>query len=136
MDKYTAEAIEGMLCRELDDIVRHGIKSHQDLDDVKDMVSILKHLEDMGLTSKNEMNIKRYNSYDGWGKGDDSSTYYTHDDVGGKDSSHTYGPYMMRGYNRTGSKEEILEGLHQMVKDSSDEMVKSAILDCISKMEM
>lgn len=47
-----------------------------------------------------------------------------------------YGPYMMaRGYSGTGSKEEILQELHEIVENASDERVKNTVLECVSKME-
>lgn len=148
MDKYIADAIEAMLCRELDDIVRHGIKSHQDLDDVKDSVETIKNLakiESMGGYIEGGIDMREYSQrgsnyrMGNYAQGNSYNNYYGRDsyargDMGGN-PNRMYEPYMMKGYSGTGSKEEILEGLHQMVKDTSDEKIKTAVLDCISKME-
>ena len=44
MDKYTIDALKAMLWKELDAAVERGIKSHQDLDIVKDAAQTIKNL--------------------------------------------------------------------------------------------
>jgi len=44
MDKYTIGALKAMLCKELDEAVVRGIKTHEDLDIVKDVAETLKNL--------------------------------------------------------------------------------------------
>lgn len=44
MDKYTIDALKAMLGKELDECVAKGIKSHEDLDIVKDLTTALKNL--------------------------------------------------------------------------------------------
>ena len=44
MDKYTIDALKAMLGKELDECVVSGIKSHEDLDIVKDLTMTLKNL--------------------------------------------------------------------------------------------
>ena len=45
-----------------------------------------------------------------------------------------YDHSMMRGYSRTGSKAEMVEELKQMMNETSDQTVKTAIQDAIAKM--
>ena len=45
-----------------------------------------------------------------------------------------YDQPMMRGYSRTGSKAEMMEELKQMMNETSDQTVKTAIQDAIAKM--
>ena len=44
MEKKTMDALHGMLSAELDDMVKHGINTHEELDIVKDLLSSLKNL--------------------------------------------------------------------------------------------
>ena len=44
MEKKTIDALHGMLSAELDDMVKHGINTHEELDIVKDLLSSLKNL--------------------------------------------------------------------------------------------
>lgn len=46
-----------------------------------------------------------------------------------------YPGYAMRGYSRTGSKEEMLHQLKQMMSEADDEKIRTAISEAISKME-
>ena len=45
MEKYTIDALRAMLCKELDETVTRGIKTHEDLDIVKDSTEALKNLD-------------------------------------------------------------------------------------------
>ena len=45
MDKYTIDALKAMVGKELDECVAHGIKTHEDLDIVKDLTMVLKNLK-------------------------------------------------------------------------------------------
>ena len=45
-----------------------------------------------------------------------------------------YDHSMARGYSRTGSKTEMIEELKQMMNETSDQTVKTAIQDAIAKM--
>lgn len=47
MDKYTIDALKAMVGKELDECVAHGIKSHEDLDIVKDLTWVMKNLKDI-----------------------------------------------------------------------------------------
>ena len=149
MDRYTSEALKTILCRELDEYARSGIKNHQDLDIVKDLLESLKNLEKIEMNSMDmdsgmdEYNMRGGNSYrmGNYTRGNSYNNYTRNSyargsDMGGNNSYRYYDPYMMeRGYSGTGTKEEIMKELHQMVQDTSDEEVKRSILDCISKME-
>ena len=44
MEKKTMDALHGMLSAELDDMVKHGITTHEELDIVKDLLQSLKNL--------------------------------------------------------------------------------------------
>ena len=44
MEKKTMNALHGMLSAELDDMVKNGISTHEELDIVKDLLSSLKNL--------------------------------------------------------------------------------------------
>ncbi len=158
MDRYTMEALRGMLCRELDEAVMRGIKTHQDLDVVKDATEAIKNLNEIEMNLMNEspqmnmgMDMNRYSQQNGnyarrnYAQGN-SYNYYdegmfarggnSRADGGGGGNSRAYGPYMMaRGYSGTGSKEEILQELHEIVENASDERVKNTVLECVSKME-
>ena len=51
MEKYTIDALKAMLCKELDESVTKGIKTHDDLDIVKDLTETLKNLEEIEMNS-------------------------------------------------------------------------------------
>ena len=155
MDKYTIDALKAMLCAELDDLVRRGIKTHEDLDIVKDATEALKNLEKIEKHHMEEGLMEwapeKYSQRRGNYMMDDfarrnSYNYYDDDmafrrggnsgirDGGG--NSRAYSPYMMaRGYSGTGTKEEVMQELHQIIDTTTDEKVKSAVLECVTKME-
>lgn len=161
MDRYTMEALRGMLCRELDEAVMRGIKTHQDLDVVKDATEAIKNLNEIEMNLMGEspemgmgMDMRKYsqqnsnyarrnyamdNSYNYYDEGMFARGGNSRGNGGGGGqggSSRAYSPYMMaRGYSGTGSKEEVLQELHQIVEEASDEKVKGAVLECVSKME-
>lgn len=158
MDRYMLEAADTMLCREVEDIIRRGISTHKDLDVIKDSFEALYYSNElkksgeggMGEYSQRSYGMGNYaqgssyanydmNSYARGGQGGRSNAQGGGGQGGNSNASYLmYDPYMMarnRGYSGTGSKEEILQELQQMVKETSDEKVKSAVLDCISKME-
>ena len=147
MDRYTIEALKAMLCRELDDVVRHGIRSHQDLDLVKDAADALKNLEELGMSSMDEyadmgLDMRKYSQRGNNYRMRNSYNYYDEDSYArsmqggqGGNSNRMYPSMMARGYSRTGNKEDILQELHEIVENTSDDKVKSAVLECVSKME-
>ena len=44
MEQKTMNALHGMLSAELDDMVKHGINNHEELDILKDLLQSLKNL--------------------------------------------------------------------------------------------
>ena len=147
MDRYTIELLKTMLCRELDEIARQSITSHQDLDIVKDLIESLKNLEEIEMNSMElypepGMDMRRYsqrgsnyrmgNSYNYY----DGNSYARGEGGNNTGNSRMNEAYAMnRGYSGMGNKEEILKELRRMMQETSDDKVRSAILDCISKME-
>lgn len=153
MDRYTMETLKTVLCTELDIIARRGINSHQDLDITKDLLESLRNLEEIEKNSMNNLyemgmgaDMRKYsqrgNNYKmgDYSQGNSYNYYdgnsYARGNGGNPDgnSNRYYDSHMDRGYSGA-SKHEVVEELHQMVKNTSDEDVKKLILDCISKME-
>ena len=64
MDKYTIDALKAMVGKELDECVAHGIKSHEDLDIVKDLTMVLRNLHKIETygEEKTEVDMKKSTS--------------------------------------------------------------------------
>lgn len=153
MDKYILDAADTMLCREVEEVIRRGISTHKDLDVIKDSFEALYYSNELKKDVEGRMGEYSQRGY-GMGNYAQGNSYANYDmnsfargGQGGRSNAQggnsgnsylMYDPYMTamnRGYSGTGSKEEILQELHQMARETTDEKIKSAVLDCISKME-
>ena len=143
MERYTIDALRAMLCRELDETVMRGIKTHQDLDIVKDTTEALKNLDEIEMSMLGSQGMGEYSQRSRAGNYARGNSYnydgnsYLRDNMGDDGgNSRIYGPSMMeRKYSRTGSKEEVLQELHQIIENATDEKVKNTVLECVAKME-
>ena len=142
MEKYTIDALKAMLCKELDESVTKGIKTHDDLDIVKDLTETLKNLEEIEMNSMAKTEEMRgYSQLNSYARGNSYSPYnyynnsYARDDRNNTDVSRAYNPYMMGNYSMTGSKDEIIKELRQMAETTNNEKMKGTILECAAKME-
>ena len=164
MDKKVMDTLHAMLCGEIEDIAKKGTLSHETLDVLKDLVETEKNLEKIKKYKKEEesewedrgYSQRKYyidadyqpgmggNSYARGGNSYGYSMGRVYD--GGRSymdgsNSYMYDPRydmpmysMARGYSRTASKSEMIEELHKMMNEASDETVKKAIQEAITKM--
>ena len=160
MEKKVMDTLHAMICGEIEDIAKKGTLSHETLDVLKDLLESEKNLMkikkykkeedaeweemDRGYSQRKYYIDADYNpygpqmSYARGGRGMDGNSYgYSMGRVydGG---SYMYDPRydspMGRGYSRTGSKSEMVEELHKMMNETTDQTVKTAISEAIAKM--
>lgn len=163
MEKRTIETLRTMICGELEDIAKKGINTHENLDVLKDLLESAKNLEKIekyqGEREEKEMGMDRGysqrkyyidadyqpgmgNSYARGGRGmydmgnSQRGMNYGYD---GGNSYMYYDPRydysMARGYSRQGStKEDMIKELQQMMNETTDEKVKMAIHEAVTKM--
>ena len=157
MEKKTMDALRAMLCGEIEEIAKKGNLTHESLNILKDLIETEKNLgkiehfdkekeESQALMIPGYSQRKYYidadyqpgghmsyagptNSY-GYG----GRTVYDVDRNSYMYMSPQYDHSMARGYSRTGSKAEMVEELKQMMNETSDQTVKTAIQDAIAKM--
>lgn len=157
MEKKTVDSLRAMLCGEIEDIAKKGNLTRESLDILKDLIETEKNLgkiehydkekeESQALMLPGYSQRKYYidadyqpgghmsyagptNSY-GYG----GRTVYDVDRNSYMYMSPQYDHSMARGYSRTGSKAEMMEELKQMMNETSDQTVKSAIQDAITKL--
>ena len=157
MEKKTTDALRAMLCGEIEEIAKKGNLTRESLDILKDLIETEKNLgkiehydkekeESQALMLPGYSQRKYYidahyqpgghmsyagptNSY-GYG----GRTVYDVDRNSYMYMSPQYDHSMARGYSRTGSKAEMVEELKQMMNETSDQTVKTAIQDAIAKM--
>ena len=157
MEKKTMDALRAMLCGEIEEIAKKGNLTRESLDILKDLIETEKNLgkiehydkekeESQALMLPGYSQRKYYidadyqpgghmsyagptNSY-GYG----GRTVYDVDRNSYMYMSPQYDHSMARGYSRTGSKAEMVEELKQMMNETSDQTVKTAIQDAIAKM--
>ena len=160
MEKKTMDALRAMLCGEIEEIAKKGNLTHESLDILKDLIETEKNLgkiehydkekeESQALMIPGYSQRKYYidadyqpghmsyagptNSY-GYGNSYGGRTVYDVDRNSYMYMSPQYDHSMARGYSRTGSKAEMVEELKQMMNETSDQTVKTAIQDAIAKM--
>ena len=160
MEKKTMDALRAMLCGEIEDISKKGNLTRESLDILKDLIETEKNLgkiehfdkekeESQALMLPGYSQRKYYidadyqpghmsyagptNSY-GYGNSYGGRTVYDVDRNSYMYMSPQYDHSMARGYSRTGSKAEMVEELKQMMNETSDQTVKTAIQDAIAKM--
>lgn len=160
MEKKTMDALRAMLCGEIEEIAKKGNLTHESLDILKDLIETEKNLgkiehfdkekeESQALMIPGYSQRKYYidadyqpghmsyagptNSY-GYGNSYGGRTVYDVDRNSYMYMSPQYDHSMARGYSRTGSKAEMIEELKQMMNETSDQTVKTAIQDAIAKM--
>lgn len=157
MEKKTMDALRAMLCGEIEEIAKKGNLTHESLDILKDLIETEKNLgkiehfdkekeESQALMIPGYSQRKYYidadyqpgghmsytgptNSY-GYG----GRTVYDVDRNSYMYMAPQYDHSMGRGYSRTGSKAEMIEELQQMMNETSDQAVKNAIQEAITKM--
>ena len=157
MEKKTMDALRAMHCGEIEEIAKKGNLTHESLDILKDLIETEKNLgkiehfdkekeESQALMIPGYSQRKYYidadyqpgghmsyagptNSY-GYG----GRTVYDVDRNSYMYMTPQYDQPMMRGYSRTGSKPEMIEELKQMMNETSDQAVKNAIQEAITKM--
>lgn len=160
MEKKTMDALRAMLCGEIEDISKKGNLTRESLDILKDLIETEKNLgkiehydkekeESTALAMPGYSQRKYYidadyqpghmsyagptNSY-GYGNSYGGRTVYDVDRNSYMYMAPQYDHSMARGYSRTGSKAEMMEELKQMMNETSDQTVKTAIQDAIAKM--
>ena len=137
MERKVMDTLHAMICGELEDIAKKGTLSHETLDVMKDLLE----------SEKNIMKIKKYKKEEDaeWemDRGYSQRKYYIDADYEPY-RGHSYGrgdiyrdprydkPYM--GYSRAASKSEMVEELHQMMNETTDQSVKATISEAIAKM--
>ena len=156
MEKKTMDALRAMLCGEIEDIAKKGNLTRESLDILKDLIETEKNLgkiehydkekeESQALMLPGYSQRKYYidadyqpghmsyagptNSY-GYG----SRTVYDVDRNSYMYMAPQHDYSMARGYSRTGSKAEMMEELKQMMNETTDQTVKTAIQDAIAKL--
>lgn len=154
------DALRAMLCGEIEEIAKKGNLTHESFDILKDLIETEKNLgkiehfdkekeESQALMIPGYSQRKYYidadyqpghmsyagptNSY-GYGNSYGGRTVYDVDRNSYMYMSPQYDHSMARGYSRTGSKAEMMEELKQMMNETSDQTVKTAIQDAIAKM--
>ena len=153
MERKVMDTLHAMICGEIEDIAKKGTLSHETLDVLKDLLE----------SEKNLMKIKKYKKEEDaeWEmeRGYSQRKYYIDADYnpyspqmsysrGGRamdgyyDGGNSYGYYdpryespMGRGYSRTGTKAEMVEELHKMMNETTDQTVKNTIQEAISKIK-
>ena len=143
--KETLDNLHVQLCEELNEYSHRGIKNHEDLDVVKDLLSSIKNIHrikeymeedtnweegDMGQNSRQmrRMYSNKYYPMDG-----NSYTYNSNYDPYHKETIYTNTP-VMRGYSGA-TKEEMIDNLKKMVEETNYQDFKEAISTCIAKLE-
>ena len=161
MEKKTMDALRAMLCGEIEDIAKKGNLTHESLDILKDLIETEKNLgkiehfdkekeESRALMLPGYSQRKYYidadyqpgqmsyaggqNSYGMGGNSYGGRMVYDIDRNSYMYMTPQYDQPMARGYSRTGSKTEMVEELKQMMNETSDQTVKTAIQDAIAKM--
>lgn len=161
MEKKTMDALRAMLCGEIEEIAKKGNLTHESLDILKDLIETEKNLgkiehfdkekeESQALMLPGYSQRKYYidadyqpgqmsyaggqNSYGMGGNSYGGRMVYDIDRNSYMYMSPQYDHSMARGYSRTGSKAEMVEELKQMMNETSDQTVKTAIQDAIAKM--
>ena len=164
MEKKTMDTLRAMLCGELEDVAKKGNLTHELLDIVKDLLDSMKNLNKiekyqmeqegnvMDMTTDmrgySQRAMGRYyvdgeygNGYsynrrgDGYGRNIYNDSYMDGNSYLYYDPRYDHPMYSRRGgYSRTGSKQEMMDELRDMMHETNDEMVKKAISDAIDKM--
>ena len=157
MEKKTTDALRALLCGEIEEIAKKGNLTHESLDILKDLIETEKNLGKIERFDKEKKESQALML-----PGYSQRKYYIdadyqpggHMSYSGPTNSYGYGgrtvydvdrnsymymtpqhdQSMMRGYSRTGSKAEMVEELKQMMNETSDQTVKTAIQDAIAKM--
>lgn len=161
MEKKTMDALRAMLCGEIEEIAKKGNLTHESLDILKDLIETEKNLgkiehfdkekeESQALMIPGYSQRKYYidadyqpgqmsyagpqNSYGMGGNSYGGRMVYDVDRNSYMYMSPQYDHSMARGYSRTGSKAEMVEELKTMMNETSDQTVKTAIQEAITKM--
>ena len=156
MDKKTMDSLRAMLCEEIESIAKKGNLTHESLDILKDLIETEKNLgkiehydkekeESYALAMPGYSQRKYYidadydprignsyamdNSYMRGGR-----TVYDVDRNSYMYMSPQYTNSFARGYSRAGTKSEMIEELQKMMNETSDETVKKAIQEAVSKL--
>lgn len=153
MDMKTKESLRAMLCEEIDAIAKKGNLTRESLDILKDLIETEKNIGkiehyDMEKENSNALMVPGYsqrkyyidadyqpgmgmsygmgNSYMRGGRTvyDVDSNSYMY-----MEPQHS----MARGMSRTGSKEEMVKELHEMMNETTDAKVKEAIQKAITE---
>ena len=147
MDNKTKETLRAMLCEEIEGIAKKGNLTRESLDILKDLIETeknigkIEHYDDEkkmkeglvpyegGYSQRNGMG----NSYMRGGRTvydmDRNSYMYMEPQYPMADGN----SMAMRGMSRTGSKEEMVKELHEMMNEATDSKVKEAIQKAITE---
>jgi hypothetical protein len=158
MDSKTKEALRAMLCEEIEAIAKKGNLTKESLDILKDLIETEKNIGKIEHYDDEKKMKEGLVPYDG---GYSQRKYYIDADY--QPMGMSYAPmgnsyarggrmmydvdtnsymYMepqhsmagMRGMSRTGSKEEMVKELHEMMGETTDAKVKDAIQKAITEM--
>lgn len=156
MEKKTIDALLGMICGEIDDIVKKGSLSHESLDALKDLVETEKNLMKIQKYGNEEKEKEYEKMMGGYDSGYSQRKYYIDADYqpygmnsyrNNYDMGNSYGrgqgmyamnggnsymPYEMSyaqngGYSRHGDKNEMMMELKQMMSETTDEKTREAL---------
>lgn len=125
------EKIKEMLCEELETIAKKGELTAGSLDTVDKLTHAIKSLET--IIAMNEY------SEDGYSNRGSYARRYTRD--GSMDGGNSYARYgnvrrdSMGRYSRDEANEEIINRLHEVMNDATNEQTKQEIRKLINKME-
>ena len=158
MEKKTMDALRAMLCGEIEEIAKKGSLTHESLDILKDLIETEKNLgkiehfdkekeESQALMLPGYSQRKYYidadyqpghmsyagptNSY-GYGNSYGGRTVYDVDRNSYMYMEPRYG-IDDRRYSRTGSKEEVVKELKEMMEGTNDQSIKMVIQEALTK---
>lgn len=134
MDKKVMDTLHAMVCGELEDIAKKGSLSAESLCVLKDLVEIEKNLKKIKKYQKEEdeeWEMDRGYSQRKYYIDADYEPYKGHSYSRDKYYDPRYDmPYM---YSRAASKTDMINELHKMMNDTTDEVVKKAIQEALTK---
>jgi hypothetical protein len=160
MDNKTKETLRAMLCEEIEEIAKKGNLTRESLDILKDLIETEKNIGkiehyddekkmkeglvpyDGGYSQRKYFIDADYqpgmgNSYMRGGRTvydvDSNSYMYMEPQYSMARGGQGGNSMAMRGMSRTGSKEEMVKELHEMMNEATDSKVKEAIQKAITE---
>jgi len=153
MDRMLIDTFRTMICEELEDIAKAGLKTHDILDMMKDLLQSWHYLDEIEERTKHEdmkysqRSAGRYyvdgNYMGGYGSFDGGNSYARGQMRNSYEgNSMYYSPrmghpmYSMQdGNGRIGDRKEVIEELRKMMDNVKDDAVKLTISEAIGKLD-